>query len=184
MTYPWYSWWFRNPARKPPDMYKTLKNNGRNYQPQLVNAGFPPSTVSSLSSLPCHRTKDLFCFSLRLVGWNNLQGPISARLGIWDVYTPNFSLQAVRVCFFFPASVFCWNRFHPVSVSIEGVRRDPGIQGSASYVARWDSNSLHGDLVYHLSTPMVGFLMVNLGKIYHRYRFGSYPQHSMYCLFP
>ena len=106
---------------------KPLKK-GRNYQPQLVNAGFPPSTVSSLSSLPCHRTKVFVFFWLRLVGWKNLRGPISARLGIWDVYTPNFSSQDVRVCFFFPASVFCWNRFHPVSVSIKGVRRDPGIR--------------------------------------------------------
>ena len=28
-------------------MYKTLVNNGINYQPQLVNAGFQPSTVVS-----------------------------------------------------------------------------------------------------------------------------------------
>ena len=36
-----YCWWFRNPARKPPRMvYKTLKNHGTNYQPQLVIAGF------------------------------------------------------------------------------------------------------------------------------------------------
>ncbi len=31
--------------KQPPGMYETPKNNGINYQPQLVNAGFQPSTV-------------------------------------------------------------------------------------------------------------------------------------------
>ena len=51
--------WFRNPAFAPPGMYiKPVIQNGKNYQPQLVIAGFLLSTVSHLSftlftSLPC-----------------------------------------------------------------------------------------------------------------------------------
>ena len=36
----YYGWWFRNPARKPPDMIETLVNKGIFVTYQLVNAGF------------------------------------------------------------------------------------------------------------------------------------------------
>ena len=40
-----YCWWFRNPIPNHLGWKKTFSNNGINYQPQLVNAGFLPSTV-------------------------------------------------------------------------------------------------------------------------------------------
>ena len=39
-----YCWWFRNP-KQPPGMVKSPVDNGIKYQPQLVKAGFLPSTV-------------------------------------------------------------------------------------------------------------------------------------------
>ena len=41
----WYCWWQKSRTTTV-WMYQTLKNKGINYQPQLVNAGFQPSTES------------------------------------------------------------------------------------------------------------------------------------------
>ena len=38
--HPTYCWWFRNPKQPPFGCIKPVANNGINYQPQLVNAGF------------------------------------------------------------------------------------------------------------------------------------------------
>ena len=50
-----YCWWFRNPKQPPGMVLKPVVNNGINYQPQLVNAGFLPSTVSSRDFCHCPR---------------------------------------------------------------------------------------------------------------------------------
>ena len=57
----YYCWWFRNPAITTWDV-ENPANNGINYQPQLVIAGYQPSTV-------CVNASKFLLFFLRSTAW-------------------------------------------------------------------------------------------------------------------
>ena len=102
----------RNPARKPPGMYKTLVNNGMNYQPQLVNAGF-------LNHQSYDHPNQTFQ-SNQFHGAAFVTSPTRFFLGIIfspSFYLPFFSQGFSQVFYFNPSKTVIFSIAFPISKS-------------------------------------------------------------------